>query len=185
MQWCWRIGHKEAQCWFKQEYDRWKKDPKQQDTPVQREKGQADIREFLKRKRDAGESVEHVGALMKELDPNFVMALFDGSIPLPTVEGFVGGNLDYVSELYAESVYKFIEGNSSVIDFLGHYDETECEPCLPADAYGQEDNSYSWSEDYGWPDDGHDWSEYGYSWSDEYGWSEFLWADQHSWRQTK
>ena len=115
---------------------------------------------------------------MKELDPNFVMALFDGSIPLPTVEGFVGGNLDYVSEPYAESVYKFIEGNSSVIDFLGQYDETECEPCLPADAYGPEDNSYSWSEDYGWPDDGHDWSEYGYSWSDEYGWSESSWEQE-------
>ena len=52
---------------------------------------------------------------MKELDPNFVMALFDGSIPIPTAEGFVGGNLDYVSEPYAESVNEFIEGSVSVI----------------------------------------------------------------------
>ena len=121
---------------------------------------------------------------MKELDPNFVLAMFDGSVQVP-LDDHVGGNLDpdLGSGQYTESVYKFLEGELEVSEFLGRVEETECEPCLPEDAYEPEEDGYSWSEVF-WPDDGFDWSREGYSWSEEnQGWFEDPWYSQQEVQQ--
>ena len=120
------MGHREADCWIKQAYESWKK--KQNGEPVQgtpvnqeaREKGQADIREYLKRKRDAGEDVGAIQALMKSLPEVFCFAIVSGQFRDLT-EATPVENLEN-----GEDVESW-EEQAWFWDDLE--DETECSPC--------------------------------------------------------
>ena len=85
--WCWRIGHKEAQCWFKKSYITWDKDGgASADKSNGKEEGDKsqDIRKYFKKTVDADgdQMMGEVGALYPdpEREHRFVMAVLAGEV---------------------------------------------------------------------------------------------------------
>ena len=78
---CVKLGHEEADCWIRQAYEKWNKGGNQQQMNQEtREKGQQDIRYFLKRKREEGQDVTHIQDLVTSLPEDFVFAIRSGQI---------------------------------------------------------------------------------------------------------
>ena len=71
--WCWRVGHKESACWFKQEYERTNGKPHTSAAApsADSEAANKDIRTYFKRKSDANEDqAMDVGAVNAGAPPS-------------------------------------------------------------------------------------------------------------------
>jgi len=78
---CWRIGHKEAQCWFRQAYEKYNKGEDDDSKRKQSDSGSGDIRDYMQNKKPrhgaAGEDGKmEIGGIMVE--ERFIYAVFDG-----------------------------------------------------------------------------------------------------------
>ena len=94
--WCWRVGHKEAQCWFRNAYDQYngkEKQHRQEHPQKPSDTGSADIRNYMQNKRarseptesEGGQKVMDVGVICVE--ERFIYALFNGEFDGIEVDG--------------------------------------------------------------------------------------------------
>jgi len=83
--WCWRVGHKEAQCWFRSAYDQYngkEKQQRQENPQKPGDAGSADIRNYMQNKRARSEPAAaespkmDIGGIWVE--ERFIYALFNG-----------------------------------------------------------------------------------------------------------
>ena len=96
--WCWRIGHKQEQCWFKQAYDQYNKDNPKGDKKDDAQGGvqSQDIKKWMQAKPpagkmdasgvtkgggkggDSGVQAMDVAAILPHVEPQFIFAVLNG-----------------------------------------------------------------------------------------------------------
>ena len=96
--WCWRVGHKEEQCWFKQAYSKYNKEnPDKKEAPS--EPQSQDIKKWMQPKKEGqmdasgvvkgggkggdGPTAMEVSAVMPFVEPQFIFAVLQGGYEYP------------------------------------------------------------------------------------------------------